>query len=97
LAEPWIKTAIIVNKDVNIYSWDDVMWALATRVDFIRDIFTFDGLMGFPLDPMKEKPTSTVSKIGIDATIDPAKQDKFIRRQVVGYDAINLEDWLGTV
>lgn len=95
LAEPWIKTAVIVDRDIDIHRPDDVNWALATRVDFTRDVLIRDGLMGFPLDPMKETPESTVSKIGIDATVSPSKRDRFIRRRVVGYDEVKLGDWIG--
>jgi len=94
LAEPWIKTAVIVNKDVNVYCWDDINWAIATRVDFLSDVFTVNDMLGFPLDPMKYDSTSTVSKIGIDATVKIRNLDNFVRRQVVGYESINLKDWL---
>ncbi len=38
LLHPWIKMAVVVNRDVNIYDMEDVFWAIATRVDFDRDI-----------------------------------------------------------
>ena len=96
LAEPWIKSAIIVNKDIDINCADDVNWAVATRVDFARDVIISDGLMGFQLDPMRKDSTMTVSKIGIDATVLPCDRKKFIRRWVVGYDTLDLADWVNS-
>ena len=94
LAEPWIKTAIIVNKDIDINRPDDVNWAVATRVNFPQDTTILDGMMGFPLDPMRDDIVSPVSKLGIDATIPPAQREKFVRRWVVGYDTVNLAEWI---
>ena len=90
-----IKTAVIVNRDIDIYNPHDVNWALATRVDFNRDMMITNDMMGFPLDPMKPTKSSPVTKIGIDATVNPMQRDKFERRWVRGYDAINLSDWIG--
>ncbi len=96
LAEPWIKTAIIVNRDIDINRPDDVNWAVATRVEFPQDILIFDGMMGFQLDPLKDDIFSPVSKMGVDATVPPAQQGKFVRRSVVGYDDVNLSEWINS-
>jgi len=94
LADPWVKTAVVVNRDVDLYRPEDVNWALATRVDFTRDVLRVDGAYGFPLDPMKESAASTVSKLGLDATVSPAQRDRFTRRWVVGYGEVKLGDWI---
>ncbi len=64
-----VKTAIAFDRDVDIFSDDDVNWALATRVQWSRDSFIVDGLSTSTLDPSLPKGQRTGSKIGIDATL----------------------------
>ena len=64
-----IKTAIAVDADVDIFSDSDVMWALATRVQWNRDSFSIDGLSGSMLDPSMSSGARTTSKLAIDATM----------------------------
>jgi 2,5-furandicarboxylate decarboxylase 1 len=64
-----IKTAIAFDQDVDIFSDDEVNWALATRVQWSRDSFIIDGLSTSTLDPSLPMGQKTGSKIAIDATI----------------------------
>lgn len=64
-----IKTAVAVDTDVDIFSDSDVMWALATRVQWNRDSFSIDGLSGSMLDPSMSAGARTTSKLAIDATM----------------------------
>lgn len=95
LSHPWIKIAVVVNKDVNIFDMEDVFWAIATRVDFDRDIVRVPDTFGFPLDEMKETRDAPITRMGIDATVDPRYKDRFDRARPKGYEAIKLEDYLG--
>jgi len=72
-----IKVVVVVDEDINIYSSFDVEWAIATRVQWDRDIFVVSSMRGL-LDPSAKAntPPSIIdrgeiltSKIGIDATV----------------------------
>merc|ERR1712167_57343 len=61
--------AIVVNTDIDIFDDSEVMFSLATRVQWSRDSFTVDGLSGSLLDPSTSSGANTLSKIAIDATL----------------------------
>jgi len=64
----YTKLLIVVDEDINVRSWDDVMWAVATRSDPSRDLVTIDDT---PIDYLDfASPKSGLGgKLGIDATI----------------------------
>lgn len=64
-----IKMAVVVNDDIDIFDDSEVMFSLATRVQWSRDSFTVGGLSGSLLDPSTPSGANTLSKIGIDATL----------------------------
>lgn len=68
--DPYVKTAIAVDADVDITSDSEVLWALATHFQPHRDLFLIDGLPGSPLDPSSSK-EGTTSRLGLDATRAP--------------------------
>ena len=59
--------AIVTDDDVNIRNWDDVIWAITTRVDPARDSTIIENT---PIDYLDfASPVSGLgSKMGIDAT-----------------------------
>ena len=63
----YTKFVIVVDDDIDIRSWDDVVWALTTRVDPSRDTTLVDNS---PIDYLDfASPVSGLdSKMGIDAT-----------------------------
>ena len=63
----YTKYVIVVDEDIDVRSWDDVIWALSTRVDPIRDTVMIDNT---PIDYLDfASPESGLgSKMGIDAT-----------------------------
>ncbi|HCY39678.1 MAG TPA: 4-hydroxy-3-polyprenylbenzoate decarboxylase [Neisseriales bacterium] len=63
----YTKFIIVVDDDVNIRDWKDVIWALTTRVDPLRDTTLIDRT---PIDYLDfASPISGLgSKMGIDAT-----------------------------
>lgn len=63
----YTKFIIVTDDDVNIRDWNDVIWALTTRIDPIRDITLVDNT---PIDYLDfASPVSGLgSKMGIDAT-----------------------------
>ena len=71
LAYRRLKTVIAVDEDVDIFSPESVLWALATRVQWSRDSIVVDGLSGSGLDPSIPEGASTASKMAVDATLPP--------------------------
>ena len=49
-----------------------MLWAVATRVQWQRDTIRADGLSHGNLDPSLPLGATTVTKLGIDATLPPA-------------------------
>jgi 4-hydroxy-3-polyprenylbenzoate decarboxylase len=63
----YTKFVIVVDEDVNVRDWREVMWAMSTRVDPARDSFT---IANTPIDYLDfASPVPGLgSKMGIDAT-----------------------------
>ena len=68
--DPYLKTAVAVDADVDITDDREVLWALATHFQPARDLFVVDGLPGSPLDP-SSLPDGSTSRMGLDATRGP--------------------------
>ena len=66
--ELYTKYVIVVDEDVDIFNMEDVMWAIATRVQAEKDIFMIPNAKSAILDPTSDPQTFTVTKMGIDAT-----------------------------
>ncbi len=66
------RTVVAVDEDIDIFDDRSVMWALATRVQWHRDLFTVDGLTRPNHDPSLPPGASTITKAAIDATLPPA-------------------------
>lgn len=64
-ANPSMKGVIVVDEDIDILSYEDVEYAIATRFQADRDFVVIGGARGSSLDPSAEK---TTAKWGIDAT-----------------------------
>jgi 4-hydroxy-3-polyprenylbenzoate decarboxylase len=63
----YTKFVIVVDDDINTRSWDDVIWAMTTRMDPVRDTTTIENT---PIDYLDfASPVSGLgSKMGFDAT-----------------------------
>ncbi len=63
----YVKWIIVVDDDIDVRNWTDVIWAISTQVDPARDTFT---LSNTPIDYLDfASPQSGLgSKMGIDAT-----------------------------
>jgi UbiD family decarboxylase len=68
--DPYLKTVIAVDDDVDITDDQDVLWALATRFQPAQDLFVVDGFPGSPLDPSSSS-VGTTSRLALDATRGP--------------------------
>ena len=63
----YTKMIIVVDDDIDPRNWDDIAWALATRMDPGRDVMTLEGTPMDSLDFASPDP-GLAGKIGIDAT-----------------------------
>jgi 4-hydroxy-3-polyprenylbenzoate decarboxylase len=63
----YTKIVIVVDNDIDVRNWDDVLWALSTRMDPSRDLLQMDRT---PIDYLDfASPESGLGgKLGIDAT-----------------------------
>jgi UbiD family decarboxylase len=64
--DPKIKLAIACDDDIDVYDSDEVLWAVATRVQADTDVFTVPSVFCNLLDPSARDGLST--RMGIDAT-----------------------------
>ena len=99
------KVAIAVDKDVDLFNAQEVLWAVSTRVNPANDIFTIDRTNGHRLDlslPVVESPGLPFrrlgSKTGIDATkpslYRPEKRAEFDRARPMGTGKVKLADFV---
>lgn len=88
-----IKQVVVVDKDVDISSADEIEWAIATRFQADRDMVVVSGAQGSKLDPSTDEGIG--AKLGLDATA-PLSDDPlaFRRIRVKGEDAVNLSELL---
>jgi len=64
-----IRTVIAVDEDVDLFDEGEMLWALATRVQWHRDILPIDGVTHPNLDPSLPPEATTITRMGIDATL----------------------------
>ncbi len=66
-----LKAAFAFDDDIDLFDDRAVMWALATRVQWHRDLQQLHGLTLAPLDPSAPADGATMTKAVIDATLPP--------------------------
>lgn len=89
-----LKHVIVVDEDVDIYDEEQVLWAVATRSQWDKDVVVIPGMMGTRLDPSADDIVTT--KGGIDAT-QPVDRRTFPKRISIPESVmsrIKLEDYL---
>ena len=86
-ADIFVKHVIVVDKDIDVYNEQEVLWAVATRVQADRDILIIPNCRGSDLDPSAHYPPEhkgITSKMIIDATAKPSLEyGAFSRRNRV--------------
>ena len=63
-----IKNVFVVDPDIDIFSDEQMDWALATRFQPDRDLVVMDGMRTLPLDPSLNTGARVGSKAGFDLT-----------------------------
>ncbi len=99
---PSVKLVVVVDDDVDIYSADDVIWAITTRAHAERAIVYGGGGLMMGMTPAEKvgsrgEPVETgfllKGGIGIDATVPQMAQWRFERPHYPS-DRIDLSKWL---
>jgi UbiD family decarboxylase len=89
-AEPtWAKACTVVDEDVDIYSMDEVMWAVLTRSRPDKDIMIIPETPSFYRDPHKEH----WGRLGIDATVPFSRRHEYERKKIPGAQSVRLADY----
>ncbi len=63
----YTKMLVVVDDDIDARDWDDVLWAMATRMDPARDLLVLDGTPMDYLDFSSPR-EGLAGKLGLDAT-----------------------------
>jgi 2,5-furandicarboxylate decarboxylase 1 len=63
-----VKNVFIVDPDIDVFSDEQIEWALATRCNPARDVLVIDGMRASPIDPALDHPGDATSKVGFDLT-----------------------------
>jgi UbiD family decarboxylase len=61
-----LKHVVVVDEDVDVRHEEEVLWAMATRLQADQGVIVFPGCMGSMLDPSAKE--GFTAKMGIDAT-----------------------------
>lgn len=97
-----LRLAVVVDEDIDIYSADDVLWAIITRVSPDADILRGSkGGVGYPMVPAEREGASVQGRpgyyyeggLGLDATA-PYKAREDFHRAKYPVSRINLSQWL---
>ncbi len=89
-----LKHVIVVDEDVDVFDEEQVLWAVATRSQWDKDLVVIPGMMGTRLDPSANDIVTT--KGGIDAT-QPVDRRTFPQKITIPKAAtsrMRLEDYL---
>lgn len=98
-ASPTMRMVVVVDDDIDIYSAEDVLWAITTRCQTGSGIIKGAGgrrIVMFPSDALgadgKEADLLTEAGIGIDATV-PLKAKAHFERAHYPVDKVDLTRW----
>lgn len=78
---PFVKTAIVVDEDIDIRNTREVMWAITTRFQADRDLLLLPGVQGSMIDP-SALPDGSSCKVGMDATFARDRASAFQKIKV---------------
>lgn len=92
----FVKLAVVVDSDIDVFREEDVLWAMATRVQAGRDVEVIRGVKGSALDPSQED-EGAGDKMIVDAT-RPLGRPFEARVEVprAAVEAVDLQALLGS-
>jgi len=62
-----LKLVVVVDEDIDVRREEEVIWAMATRMQADQGVFVIPSCMGAMLDPSSKE--GLTAKMGIDATL----------------------------
>ncbi len=84
------KICAVVDEDVNIFDFNEVLWAFATRGRADTRTIVIPDRPGFYRDEHRDH----WGRLGLDATCPVDRSDEFVRNSVPGETTIDLDDYL---
>jgi len=94
-AHPSLKTAIIVDEDINPWNPVEVDYAISTRTQADKDFLIIINAKGSSLDPSSDQTNLLTTKLGIDATISLLKdRERFEIAKIPGADNIDIKKYV---
>jgi UbiD family decarboxylase len=94
-AHPSLKTAIVVDDDINPEDPTQVEYAISTRAQADKDILIITNVKGSSLDPSSDQNNLLTTKLGIDATISLLKdKERFEIAKIPGIENIDLDNFI---
>lgn len=66
-----LKHVIVVDEDIDLFNESEVLWSVAYRSQWDKDLVIVKGAAVFPLDPSVPSPGNIGTRGGIDATMPP--------------------------
>lgn len=94
-AHPSLKTAIIVDEDINPLNPVEVEYAISTRTQADKDFLIITNAKGSSLDPSSDQTNLLTTKLGIDATISLLKdKERFEIAKIPGADNIDIKKYV---
>jgi 2,5-furandicarboxylate decarboxylase 1 len=72
-----LDLVIVVDDDIDIRDWNDVEYALATRMEASRDLIVIPEARGH--EYVRAGRNGIRAKLGIDATVPPEERERFTR------------------
>lgn len=92
-----LKQVVIVDGDVDIFSLQEIEWAITTRAQASMDFTIVEGALGSTLEPSHDL-RGVTDKVGIDATkplVD--KNNKFLRATIPGYENLDINKYFPNI
>ena len=94
-AHPSLKTAIVVDDDINPEDPVQVEYAVSTRAQADKDILIITNVKGSSLDPSSDQNNLLTTKLGIDATISLLKdKERFEIAKIPGIEDIDINNFI---
>jgi 2,5-furandicarboxylate decarboxylase 1 len=87
------RRIIVVDRDIDINSLEDVEWAVWTRVADASKVIVIPNVESWELDRASHEGRGSL-RLGIDATMDMADRETLVRPRTPGGDQVKLEDYV---
>lgn len=94
-AHPSLKSAIVVDEDIDPQNPTEIEYAISTRTQADKDFVIISNAKGSSLDPSSDQTNLLTTKLGIDATISFLKEkERFEIAKIPGAENIDIKKYL---